>query len=140
MCIGTLIPTPGTESMQDDTLSEKIAAHPELARIAAIHGGMVEVAILRGDRIRAYDAVDRAFRTLAETRDEYLPPMTAATESIIEEYTANLLAAAGIETLGQLCATSEDQLMSIFRISSQQIRKIQRTLKAYGLGLRVENR
>lgn len=121
---------------RDSTLSETIAAHPELARIAAIHGGMVEVAILRGDRVRAYHCVDRAFRLLAESHSEYCPPMSAATESVIEEYTAGLLADAGIETLGQLCATSEDELMQVHRISNQQTRKIQRDLGKYGLKLR----
>lgn len=110
-----------------------IKQHPELAAIAKQHAGMVEIAILQGDKYRAMASVESAFGLLAEEW-EVLP--STPINSIYDEREVAKLLSAGFFTVGQVCAETPESLIAACEIGKKTLVNLQQRLASYGWSLR----
>lgn len=112
---------------------ELLESNPYLAEIASQHGRMVEIAILHGDKYRAWDVVFRAF-DLLEKRE--VVTASSLVGVIIEDRLTTILEKNGIETIGQLCTTPRQKLMDIPQINERSLEAINQSIRPHGWSLR----
>lgn len=101
--------------------------------IAEQHGRMVTIALAKGNRRMAYEAIERAFR-VAECESAPVSEESSL-YTVLSERLANKLAKSGVITIGDVLKVTPLGLAKISKINIRTALFVENVVKEHGFGL-----
>ena len=106
--------------------------------IAVQHCRMALLSLMRGEREKAHQAIDRAFDTADERSEITITWQSHINEILAERAACILYDQCGIETVGELVKYTPQQLAAVPNLDWKTVGMIQDSLREHGFVLGVD--